>query len=338
MPRGPRSSVVVACTVLLAASLAVPVRGQARLSGMVFADAQDALHGFSTPADSSTFRFRRVQFTLDQDLDSVFAVRLQFEADDNELTSKGKAGAFLKQAWLRWHHLASLGDLAMGLSPTPTWAVVESYWGYRSLEKTLLDVQGLGAVTDLGVALLKTPAPGHPLGWHLMLANGNGQKPENNASKKLMLSVPYRIGNFVLEGMGDFEGDTGPRDKWTAQAFVGWQNGPDAAGVQLFRRVNAATGIAGADVVPVGASVFGHRRLNERWRAVGRVDWFDPDTERRNSGYCEWYGIAALDASPHPNVHFMPNVLVRSYSAKDSALPSRRADVTVRVTLYYLYK
>lgn len=338
MCRSPRSSLVVACAVLLATAFAVPAQGQARLSGMVFADFQAALQGYSAPSDSSSFRFRRVQFTLDQDLDSVFAVRLQFEADDNELTSKGKSAAFLKQVWLRWHEFGPLGNLTMGMSLTPTWTLVESYWGYRSLEKTLLDFQGFGAATDIGVALQKAPAPGHPLGWHLMAANGNGQKPENNASKKLMLSVPLQLGNFVIEGMGDFEGETGPHDKWTAQGFAGWQKGPDAAGVQVFRRVNAAAGVGGADMVPAGASVFGHRHLTAHWSAVGRVDWFDPDTKSASAGYREMYWIAALDASPRANVHLMPNVLVRDYSAKDSALPDRKADVALRITLYYLYK
>ena len=135
------------------------------------------MHSSAVPADSSTFRFRRVQFTVDQDLDSAFAVRVQLEADNDELTSKGKFGMFLKQAWLRWSHVGALGDLYMGLTTTPTWSVSGSYRGYRSLEKTILDLQGFGSATDLGVALLHAPSPGHPPGWHLMLANGNGQKP-----------------------------------------------------------------------------------------------------------------------------------------------------------------
>ena len=338
MSRRCTSPRIVACAALLAASMAAPVHAQARFSGMVFADAQDALHGSAVPADSSTFRFRRVQFTVDQDLDSVFAARLQLEADNDELTSKGKFGVFLKQVWLRWSHVGSLGDLYMGVATTPTWSVAESYWGYRSLEKTVLDLHGMGSASDLGVSLLRAPAPGHPLGWHLMLSNGSGQKPENNAGKKLALSLPYRFGDFVLEGMGDFEGETGPHDKWTAKLLGGWQKGPDAAGVEAFRRVNAAAGLAGADVVPVGMSAYAHRRLNDHWRAVGRVDWFDPDHELSNAGYREMYWVAALDAMPHANVHLMPNVLVRTYSAKSAALPDRKADVTLRVTLHWVYK
>ena len=318
---------------------AVPAtHAQVRLSGLVFADAQDALHGSSVPADSSAFRFRRVQLTADQDLDSVFAVRLQLESDDNELTSKGKTAVFLKQAWLRWSHVGAAGDLVMGQSTSPTWALAESYWGYRSLEKTVLDLEGLGFATDLGVSLQRPPGPGRALGWHAMLSNGNGQKPENNASKKLALSLPYRFGNFVLEGMGDFEGETGPRDKWTAKLFGGWQRGSDAAGVELFRRVNANAGAGGADVVPAGVSVFAHKRLDERWRAVARVDGFDPDAEQKHAGYRELFWLAALDATPHPNVHLMPNVEMRTYLAKDKALPDRRADVTLRVTLAYSFK
>src|SRR5262249_6390055 len=204
-----------AAVVLAAASTA----GQARISGMVFADALVALEGASTPADSSAFRIRRVQLTADEDLDSVFAARVQFEVDDGELTSRGKSAAFLKQAWLRWRHLGAFGDLTFGVSTTPTWALVESYWGYRSLEKTVLDLQGLGFATDLGVALQRAPGAASPIGWHLMLSNDNGQKPENNASKKLSLSLPWRMRAFVLEALADWTGETGPRDRWTARLF-----------------------------------------------------------------------------------------------------------------------
>lgn len=320
---------------LLAAASA---HAQARVSGMVFADAQYQMKGTSVPADSSSFRFRRVQFTVDQDLDTTFAVRLQLEADENELTSKGKTTTFLKQAWLRWGHLRGAGDLYMGLSPTPTWQVAEGLWGYRSLEKTVLDLQGLGSATDMGVAIQRVPTAARPLGWHLMLSNGNGQKPENSAGKKLMLSVPYKHGDLTLEGMADYEDERGTRDRWTAKALVGWSKNADALGVEVYRRVNANAGLANADVTPAGVSVYGRKKLDDRWRAVARLDWTDPDANADNVGYRELFFLAALDATPAANVHVMPNVLVRTYSAKDSALPDRDADVSFRVTLHWAYK
>lgn len=336
MGRRSSSLPLLVCSALLAS--ADPVHAQARLSGMVFADAQDALRGYSAPADTQRFQFRRVQLTLDQDLDSVFAVRLQLEADNSELTSNGKAATFLKQVWLRWSHLGAAGDLVMGLSTTPTWALPESYWGYRSLEKTVLDLQGLGFASDLGVALLRAPTPARPLGWHLMLANDNGQKPERDASKKLSLSVPYRFGDCVLEGLGEYEAVPGPRDKWTAKLFGGWQKGADAAGVEVFRHARKSAGTLGADVVPMGASAFGHVKLAEHWRAVVRADWFDPDRELKNAGFREMFWLAAVDATPRSNVHLMPNIEMRSYSDKSPLHARRRADVTLRVTLFYTYK
>ena len=338
MSRGPSFLSLLLGTVLLASTIASSAHGQARVSGMVYADAQDQLHGFANAADTTKFRFRRVQFTVDQDLDTTFAVRLQLEADENELSSRGKTTVFVKQAWLRWGHLGAFGDLYMGLSTTPTWAMTESYWGYRSLEKTVLDLQGLGVATDMGVALLRAPAAGHPLGWHLMLSNGNGQKPENTPGKKLSVSVPYRFGDYVLEGMGDFEDERGTHDRWTGRVLGGWQKGADALGIELYRRVNANVGPANADVVPVGVSAYGRRKLSNHWRAVGRVDWTNPDSKVGNAGYREMFFLAALDATPHANVHVMPNILVRTYSAKVSTAADRKADVTLRVTLHWIYK
>jgi hypothetical protein len=121
--------------------LAGPARAQLRVSGMVFADALAALKGYSVPADTSAFRFRRMQLTAAQDLDTTFSVLVQLEVDDGEVTSKGKSAAFMKQAWLRWKHLGPFGDFTFGESLTPTWALPETYWGYRSIEKTVTDLQ-----------------------------------------------------------------------------------------------------------------------------------------------------------------------------------------------------
>jgi hypothetical protein len=168
-----------------------------------------------------------------------------------------------------------------------------------------------------------------------MLSNDSGQKPENDATKKLSLSVPVRFGDFVVEGLGDFSGTAGPRDRWTTKLFAGWQHGVNAAGAEIYQRVNASTGVAGADVKPAGVSVFAHHAVGAHAQAVGRVDWTDPDRETNSAGYRELYFVAALDASPRSGVHLMPNALIRTYQAKASALPQRDPDVTLRVTLWF---
>ena len=96
--------------------------------------------------------------------------------------------------------------------------------------------------------------------------------------------------------------------------------------------------MANADVVPSGVSVYGRHRLNDHWRAVGRVDFTDPDSNLDSAGYRETYFVAALDAMPHAQVHVMPNILVRTYSGKAAAAADRKADITLRVTLHWNYK
>lgn len=309
-----------------------------RVSGMVFADVQDQLHGTAIARDSSSFRFRRVQVTFDQDLDTTFAMRVQLEADETELTSRGRDAVFLKQVWLRWARLGGWGDLTMGMSGTPTWSVAEGVWGYRSIERTVLDLQGFGTATDMGVALQRAPSDARALGYHLMLSNGAGPRPENTAGKKLMLSLPYRRGAMTYELMGDYEDERGTLDRWTAKALVGWQHADDAVGLEVFRRVNQDAGPAGSNMVPAGVSVYARHALNPRWRAIARLDAVDPDTEHANAGYRELYAIVALDAQPMPNVHLMPNVLMRTYDAKSNSLPDRDADITLRVTLAWNYR
>ncbi len=309
-----------------------------RVSGMVYADLQDQLHGHTVASGSSSFRFRRVYLTVDQDLDSVFAMRITLEGDDNELTSKGRGAIFMKQAFLRWNTHRATGDVIMGLSPTPTWSFAESFWGYRSLEKTIMDVQGFGTATDMGVALQRSPDTSHPLGWHAMLSNGAGPRPENSAGKKLTLSLPYRRGDVGVELMGDYEDERGVRDRWTTKLFAGWMHAQDAVGVELYRRVAMRAGTALADVVPVGVSAFARKSLNDHWRGIARVDWTDPDRNVSDAGYRELMTLLALDATPSANVHLMPNVMMRNYVAKGAGVPDRKADVNLRLTLWWNYR
>ena len=322
---------------VVALSTAHFASAQPHVSGQVYADALAALHGYSVPADSSAFQIRRLQLTAAQSLDSTFSVLAQLEADDAALTDNGKGATFMKQAWLRWGHVRGFGDLTLGLVPTPTWRRVEDYWGYRSIEKAAMEVQELGFSTDIGASLQREPDPAHPLGWFLMLSNDTGQRPENDPSKRLSLAVPWQIGDFVIEGLADYTGRPGPQDRWTGRLFAGWRHGANAGGMEVYEQVNASAGVGGADVRPAGLSVFGHRAITPAWNVVGRVDWTDPDLATHDAGYRQLYLIAALDATPRARVHLMPNALVRTYQGKSGSLPGRDPDVTLRVTLWFVF-
>ena len=55
---------------------------------------------------------------------------------------------FVKHGYLQWKKGLGDADIYLGLSGTPTWAVAEKVWGYRSVAKTA----PIGSSADLGAA------------------------------------------------------------------------------------------------------------------------------------------------------------------------------------------
>lgn len=310
---------------------------QGRISGLAYADYYYNLQGTNVLEDANGFRFRRIYFTYDRDLDSTAAMRLQLEANDDNLLESGRLGEFVKQAYVVLRDVRAIGSVYAGLSPTPLWTHSEAVWGYRSVEKTILDLRGLGSPSDFGVAVQRTPSRDRPLGWHLMFANGTGNIPENDHSKKFYVSIPARIENVIIEGVADYEGGPGSRDRYTLKIFGGWQAENMAFGIEAFRRVNKDAGPAEADAAPTGMSIFGRRVLEERWTAFVRYDYFDQDAQLDDVGYREQLFIAGVDYALRPNVRLIPNLWINTYSSKDSAIPDPDADVAARLTLFAFF-
>ena len=43
-------------------------------------------------------------------------------------------------------------SLYAGQSPTPIWSITETVWGYRAVEKTIMDLNKIGSSRDNGIA------------------------------------------------------------------------------------------------------------------------------------------------------------------------------------------
>jgi len=80
----------------------------------------------------------------------------------------------------------------------------------------------------------------------------------------------------------------------------------------------------------LGVSLFGSviPMPGRKFKAFGRFDYWDPDTDKENDE--ENFIIGGLDFIPAGNVHIMPNVVLRTY-----ADDGKEKDVTARVTFYY---
>ena len=276
------------------------------------------------PHKRNAFQFRRLYFTYQKDIAADFAIRFRLEAKDAGFAQGAKMEPFVKHGYLQWKKGLGDADVYLGLSGTPTWAVAEKVWGYRSIAKTVLDWNKIGSSADLGAAL--KGAAGQ-LSYHLMVGNGPGQKPEDDHGKKFYGSLSFKaVDRLVLEGYADFNARPAGRNERTFKGFVGWQGAKGKVGLEAFSRTNEQAGAGGEDQVIDGVSAFGSLPLSAAFKGFGRVDAVSYDAEDTT----DLLFIAGLDYSPATDVHLMPNVLIESPDGRGCQCP-RTADLFLQI-------
>ena len=269
------------------------------------------------PRKRNAFRFRRLYFTYQKDIATDFAIRFRLEAKDAGFAQGAKMEPFVKHGYLQWKKGLGDADIYLGLSGTPTWAVAEKVWGYRSIAKTVLDWNKIGSSADLGAAL--KGAAGQ-LSYHLMVGNGPGQKPEDDHGKKFYGSLSFKAAErLVLEGYADFNAKPAGRNERTFKGFVGWQGAKGKVGLEVFSRTNELAGDNGEDQVITGVSAFGSLPLSAALKGFGRFDAVSHDAEDDR----DLLFIAGLDYAAAKAVHLMPNVIVESSTGRDANVQGR---------------
>jgi len=294
------------------------------------------------------FWFRRIYFTYDQDLNEVFAVRLRFEmASDGKLgTEANKHTPYIKDAHLKWNY-SNNHQMIIGISPTPTWGVLEKFWGYRSVEKTLLDIQKWSSSRDFGLALKGSLMEDDKLKYHFMLANGSGEKNEINDGKKVFGAISYYFSkSFFIQIYADRNDNVNNKtySGWTTlQGFAGYQNGAFKLGLQAARQYR--TLYSDGDLNLDAASIFSVLDISDQIQIFARVDrMFNANPEGHKISYLPFDNsvnstlyIAGIDYSPADGVHFMPNIEMISYG-ENSAGVTPGTDIVPRVTFFYVFK
>lgn len=293
--------------------------------------------------DQNGFWFRRIYLTYDQGLSEDFDIRFRIEMNSaGDFTSKTNLEPFMKDAYLKWkHHRHSI---IFGISPTPTWEVIESAWGYRSVEKTPLDLQKFGSSRDFGLAFKGSLDEEKKVRYHLMFANGSGTSSENNPGKKVLFSLSAKLyKNVVVEGYADFEARPGSTDRYTLQGFVAYQQENVRFGVQLAHQ-KRQVGAGAKDLKLQIASVFTAVRLSGKAWGFARFDrTFDANPDGPKISYIPFeattksnFVVAGLDITPISTVHIIPNVEAVVYDKVAGVRPT--TDVIPRITFYYKWK
>jgi hypothetical protein len=304
----------------LAFVISTPVLGQnASFSGYMFGDVyylashddeglEDDLEG------ANGLWFRRIYVTFDFGINDRWSARVRTEMNSpGDFVSKEQLIPTVKDAYAQWKK--GNHQINLGLSSTPTFAVIEDVWGYRALEKTLVDLQKIGPSRDMGVAFKGSLDRGKVVRYNVMLANGNSTSSESNQGKKVLVSLGVHLPQgLILEGYADYEDRPGETDRYTVQGFAGFQHRRGRLGVQYVHQNREVEGGESLDVN--GLSLFGVLQVTDNVSVYARYDrMLDANPDAAGIGYLPFdpnvasnMVLAGFDVQLHRQVHLMPNM------------------------------
>lgn len=313
-----------------------------KISGYAIGDAYAVL-GHHDPAveDQTGFWLRRAYLTFDTKIADNWSSRLRLEMNSpGDFKTSSKMNPFVKDAYLAWKRDGR--ELYMGISPSPTWEFVEGFWGYRSIEKTPLDLYRMGSSRDFGVAY-KAKAMDGKIFYHAMFGNGAGEGSETNEGKKGMFSLGFRPTDaLVAELYADYEDRTGNTDRTTLHGFLGWKGDTSRYGLE-YGWQDRETETGPSEDVSV-ASLFGVWGITEKSTLVARWDHaFDGFDDSSKIPYIPIandteFDLAILgwDYKLHKQISLIPNLEYVMYRDTDG-LPAPDDDLYARMTLYYQF-
>lgn len=339
----------------------------------------------------SAFQYRRVYLGYNYDISKKFSTQILF-ASENDVqasakgVSRGVAGdvlvdnsfaPYLKFANIRWKNIWKGTDLVVGGQLTPAIAAAsEPTWGYRSVERTILDLNRTNP-SDYGIKLQGKYHLAHQeFGYDVMVGNGTNAVPETDNYKwwygdiwgkffhqELWIDI-YADYNKIGYTNGNLSYPHA-RNAWKMTvAYVRPSFTIGAEGFLNFDK-NDVEGVSpavlGSDTTVLnatarGISIYAHGTLIKNQLAIfARFDNFNPDTRYDNKTYSTYalpagnafdpntktdFITAGLDFTPVKSVHFEPNLWYVRYANQQASVTGSAAhdyDLVWRMTFYFLF-
>ncbi len=304
-------NLVIALSAILSFAGLVDAQSVSKIDGLVYADYYyNFQNNVAAEQDRNAFAFRRIYFTFENNISKDFKVRFRLESDHDKYGTTNKINPFVKHAYLEWSNLIPQHKLYFGIEETNAFKNSENCWGYRSIEKTIMDLNKISSSADMGVAL-KGDLSETVHHW-LTIFNGTGYgSSEIDRFKKIGYAfwiTPAK--GLIMEGYADYEDQnpneaqtatilssakdfTGSTGYYTLKGFVGYEHQGFTVGAEAFWRTNKESGIKNVviendaivgstrtDVRRFGYSIFGsYVTPIHNLKAFARYDYFDPNTE-----------------------------------------------------------
>ena len=320
----------------------------------------------STPKDFTSLEFRRIYLGYDYDISEHFSTQLLLAYEGATFTTDGNRSVYIKAANLRWKNIFHNSDLVIGAMSTPTYSTTsEPVWGYRSLEKTIMDMRKIGGSADVGISLQGKLNDKGDYGYNFMISNGSGAKPEADKFKKFYGDVYAKFADqkIIVDLGADNEWtQTRPyqKNKTTYKAFLAYQTKQFTIGAEVFQQVQKnntvfteaapSTVKDTVNALASGISIFARGPISKKLGYVVRYDFYNPDSKfNENNVYAGSYTgvftesliLAGLDYTPVKNVHLIPNIWYDVYKNRNSAvnaLPDKSSDLAIRLTVHYIFR
>jgi len=333
-----------------------------QIKGKVFGDYfYNLKHHIPASENINGFKIRRFYFTFENQLTDNIKTRFRLDVKHANFGEKEKLRPFIKHAYLEWNNLIPRHILYLGISDANAFDNSQNYWGYRSVEKIIMDINDIAPSADMGLSL-KGDLNKIIHHW-ITVFNGTGYgSSEMDKYKKFGYSLWVTpIKGMILEGYIDYEkqnpktGTYEPAADYfhstgyrTVKGFFGYQNSGITLGCEIFSRTNFqsgatdSSGTSKTDVSKAGFSLFSHFTIiKSKLKAFARYDYFDPNTDNKVyvdpdiNGHKdeETLIIAGLDVTVQNAFHIMPNIIITGYRNENID-----NDITARITFSYNYK
>lgn len=305
--------------------------------------------------DLNGFQFRRIYFTYDYDISDNFTTRFRLEADQAANTSNGKIGVYVKDAYINWKNIFIGSNLIIGIQPTPAFEISEAFWGYRFLEKTIMDARGIVSSRDLAVSLKgKIDGDGMFKYW-VMYGNGSGNSPETDKYKRYYAHIQFTpIKQFTATLYADLKArpsipdpkstsdpkETVSNNDLTYALFLGYQEKDwFTVGLEGFLNLRQNGFTKNSELKNqkgMGISAFASYNFMKELAAVVRYDYYDPNTDADSKGDMRNWFLFSLNYKLDDKFTISPNVVIETYEK----IPNGRnidASVTGRITFFYTF-
>ena len=317
-----------------------------KFSGYMIGDYYyNASHHNSDLNELHGFWFRRIYFTYDYNINNRFSSRLRLEMNnDGNYTDAEVVVPFVKDAYLSY----KFGNQKayFGISAPPTFSVIEKIWGYRSVERTALDLQRMASSRDFGLSVKGQFDSAGKFKYHVMYGNGSGNKQEIDKGKSFMTSFSYwATKEIVLEIYGDYADRPGKADTYIEQAFIGYKRDNLHGGIQFSHQTLEGKNGSSDEINLNILSIFLSGKVSNNIKLIGRIDkMFEPNPFGEDIAYTPYDNtasftmfLAGVDYKVADGVSIIPNIKYVKYDENDEGITPIN-DTYAWLTLYWKFK